>query len=156
MIPALSTVVFEDLPQSASSVAGNTKVNMRGNLYGVMFKRSDLASNLVAEQIKLAPGELINITDLEALNFSLQNQSLTNLITANEIDFSVNGRAKAVWHTDEVALKTDLAGRNKRELASILNNYPSVLSATTVIRPFWKSSFPSNTNRIKVIQLPVE
>ena len=46
LFPSLSSVTFEDLPQSSSGEAGTANVNLRGHLYGIMFKRSDLSEEL--------------------------------------------------------------------------------------------------------------
>jgi hypothetical protein len=61
-----------------------------------------------------------------------------------------------VWPTDEVALKSDLIGKHKRDIPAILNNYPTVTSATATIWPFWKSSFPTDSTRISIKELPVQ
>jgi hypothetical protein len=71
------------------------------------------------------------------------------------ISFKVTGESRAIWQIDEVALKADLVGRHKKDIPSILNNYPNILSATTTIRPFWKSSFPSNGKNIDLKKLPI-
>ena len=64
----------------------------------------------------------------------------------------VSGPATVVWQVDEVALQADLAGKNKNELPMILNNYPTVVSATPLLRPFWKSTFPEDSSQIKVLE----
>ncbi|OHB09938.1 MAG: hypothetical protein A3G05_01285 [Candidatus Zambryskibacteria bacterium RIFCSPLOWO2_12_FULL_45_14] len=156
LLPALSYVVFEDLPQTSSVNRGNVVINLRGNLYGVMFKRSDLFNHLAKEKTPLATGELVDIVDINALDVALMGGAPEGLPNSSEIKLSVTGQALALWRTDEVALKTDLAGRHKKDLSSILGNYPTVISATATIRPFWKSSFPDDVGRIKVEKLPVE
>src|SRR3989344_5462420 len=44
LLPSLSSVTFEDLPQTDSLSRDSVTVNMRANLFGVMFKRSDLSN----------------------------------------------------------------------------------------------------------------
>ena len=155
LFASLSSVAFESLPQTVSAVAGKATVNMRGNLYGVMFKRSDLSNHLAQNKITLAVGESVVITNLDSLDLSFVETSPVDLLLSDDIKFAVNGQATAVWRTDEVALKSDLLGKHKRDIPSILNNYPTVTSATATIRPFWNANFPDDSADISIKQLPV-
>ena len=156
LFPSLSSVTIEDLPQTESSSKDKVMVNMRANLYGVMFKRSDLSTNLASKKITLTQGDLIDITALDSLDLAFVDIAPADLLLSNEIKFSVTGQVSALWQTDEVALKADLVGRGKKEILSILNNYPTIVSATATIRPFWKTSFPDDGASITVKKLPVE
>jgi len=155
LFPALSSVTFEDLPLSDSLSGDKAVVNIRADLSGVMFKRSDLSNYLALDKITRALGESVDIIELDSLNLAFVG-TLPVGLSSNEIKFSVTGEAVAVWRTDEVALKADLIGKHKRDIPSILNNYPTVRSATTTIRPFWKKSFPSDSADISIRKLPAK
>ena len=120
-----------------------------------MFKKGDLSNYLAIDKIVRALGESVDIIELDSLNLAFVGTLPIDLLS-NEIKFSVTGEAVAVWRTDEVALKADLIGKHKRDIPSILNNYPTVLSATATIRPFWKKSFPSDSVDISIRKLPVK
>ncbi len=156
LFPTLSSVTFEDLPQTDSTNKNSVITNVRGNLYGIMFKKSDLSTHLALNKTTLATGELVDITTLGSLDLSFAGIVPSDLLLSNKISFSVTGEAVIVWRTDEVALKTDLMGKHKREISSILNNYPTVASATATIRPFWKNSFPNDGARISMKKLPAK
>jgi hypothetical protein len=156
LIPALSIATFEVLPQTDSTVENSTTINMRGSFQAVMFKKSDLFAHLALDQATLNAGESVDIRDIESLNFSFASTTSGDLLSLDEINFLVSGEVTAVWHIDEVSLKTDLIGKHKREISSVLNNYPAIVSATSTIRPFWRSSFPEDGARISIKQLPVK
>jgi hypothetical protein len=153
---SLSSVTFEDLPQTNSTDKNSTIVNMRADLFGIMFNKSDLSTHLASKKISLVEGELVDIVELESIDFALVDTTLEDLMLSDQISFSVTGSATVLWRTDEVALKADLAKKHKRDIPSILNNYPTIVSATANIRPFWKGSFPENSARISIKQLPVK
>ena len=155
LFPSLSFVTFEDLPQTASANTESVMVNKRANLSGVMFKKSDLSNHLSLEKIARTPSELVDIIALESLNLSFVSTPPSDLLLSPEINFSVTGEVTALWRTDEVALKADLVGKHKKDIPSILNNYPTVVQATATTRPFWKSSFPSDSAKISIKKLPV-
>ena len=156
LIPSLSSFVFEDMPQSAASDTNKVVLNRRGHLYGIMFKRGELSTHLAKETISIRDSESVDLIGLENLNFAYVDTSPQDLSSLSEFDFSVSADSKVVWRTDEVALKADLAGKNKRELPQILNNYPTIVSAKAVIRPFWKRSFPTDVSNIVVKQEVLE
>ena len=156
LVPALSLVVFKDLSQTDSVDEGSVTMNMRADLAGVMFKRSDLSNRLVRDKITLASGESVDIIELDSLNLAFTSDVPTDLFLTNEIKFTVKGDAVIVWRVDEVALKTDLIGKHKKDIPAILNNYPTISSATATIRPFWKSTFPNDSANIFLKRLPIQ
>jgi hypothetical protein len=153
---SLSSITFEDLPQSASSDNDSATVNLKGSLYGIMFKKSDLASALAEDKLGVSKSEPVDILSLDTLTLAFSGQAPTDILPLNEITFKVSGDATVVWRTDEVALKSDLVGRNKRDIPSILKNYPTIASANATLRPFWKSSFPDDSNKISIKKLKVD
>jgi hypothetical protein len=148
----LSTFEFEDLPQSSTNGSSIT-VNQRGHLYGVMFKKSDLANYLAQSKITLAPNEVIQIPSYDSLNIAFAGEQPRDLLSLNEISFRITGATQAVWVTDEVAVKADLVGRSKKDIAGILNNYPTITSANVTLRPFWKSALPDSPEKIRISKL---
>ena len=151
----LSTFDFEDLPQ-APGEGGSAVVSMRGHLFGVMFKKSDLAGFLAEKKLGTAPAEIIEIPDYSALEVAFASVPPADLLASSEVNFKIKGAAQAVWVTDEVALRADLAGRHKRDVPGVLNNYPTIASANVTVRPFWKSSIPAEAEKIKISKLSSE
>lgn len=150
LIASLSSITFEDLPQTVSGDSGSAVVNMRGHLSGIMFKRSDLSTGLAEKKITLKEDESVDLEGLESLVFAFAGSIPSDFSTVEEISFSVTGEARAVWHTDEVALRADLLGKSKRDISSILRNYQAIASATVTTRPFWKDSFPEDGRSITI------
>jgi hypothetical protein len=155
LYPSLSSFSFEELPQSEAN-GNNVTLNLRGNFYGVMFKKSDLSNFLASKKIALAPGEMIEIPALDSLAMSFGSTAPADLLSANEIIFKVSGEVQALWVTDEIELKKDLVNRKKDEISVILGNYPGIKEAEATIRPFWKSAFPEDPAKISVKRLSVQ
>jgi hypothetical protein len=149
LFPALTSVTFEDLPQTAASDTQVT-VNVRGTLYGVMFKKTDLALALSLGKAARAASDPVEIADYTPLTVSFASSSPADILAATSVSFKVTGETLLVWKTDEVSLKADLAGRKKSDLTAILKNYPTISSATAAIRPFWQATFPEDPGKIVV------
>lgn len=156
LFPALSTVTFEDLPQSASGDNKSVNVNLRGNLYGIMFKRTELAKGLSRNKTILQANESVDVNSFDDLKLSFSGTPPTDLLTLARINFKAEGSALLVWRTDEVALESDLLGRGKKDVTSILKNYPTIASADAILRPFWKRSFPEEAEKVTIKKLKVQ
>ena len=155
LFPSLSSFEFEDLPQSEAG-SGSVNLNMRGHLYGIMFKKTDLSTALARSQVTLVVGEPVEMESFETIEISFAGAAPTDLLSLNKIDFKASGSGLLLWRTDEIALKSDIAGRERSDVAQILKNYPTIESANATVRPFWKSSFPEEADSITVKQLPVQ
>lgn len=151
----LSTFSFEDMPQTAGE-GGSISVNQRGYLYGVMFKRGDLANFLARGKAGVTPTEKVDIVSFDSLDISFASTPPADLLPLNEISFKISGTGQLVWVTDEVAVRSDLVGKHKRDVPSILNNYPTIASASVTVRPFWKTSLPDDADKIKITKLKAE
>ncbi len=150
LFPSLSSITFEDLPQSAGADANAATVNLRGHLYGIMFKRAELAKELSHNKAVLGANDVVDLENFEGVKLSFSGTPPTDLLPLNRINFKVEGAGTLVWKTDEVALKSDLLGKKKSEVAAILKNYPTITSADATVRPFWKRSFPKEPEKVAI------
>jgi len=62
--------------------------------------------------------------------------------TKTELTATVSGKATIEWVFDASAFKSDLAGKAKEAMPTILTGYPAISRADVVLRPFWKREFP--------------
>ena len=69
------------------------------------------------------------------------------------LEFNLSGKPEIVWEYDEGKLKTDLLNVNKTALPSVLGGYPAIERAEAVIRPFWKTKFPTDLGEIEFIEV---
>lgn len=152
LFSSLAAVTFEDLPQGEGQ-GSSAIVNMRGNYYGVMFKKNDLSAYLASRKAELSAGDLVEMPEVENLDISFNGNPPSDLLNSNQISFVVNGSATLLWKTDEDTLKSEIAGRHKSEIPTILSNYPSISTAEAMIRPFWKSSFPEDPAKVSIKRL---
>lgn len=151
LFPNLVSIVYEDLPQSNQTNSGAT-INERGNFYGVMFKKKDLASFLAQKKAVADIGIPVDISDLSSLDLSFVGQPQGDLLSAEQISFQVIGGVTVTFVVDEEALKKDLSGTKRNEEDVVLKKYPGIVSANAVLRPFWNNSFPTDVSKIKIVK----
>jgi hypothetical protein len=140
---------FEELPQSGAS-QNSVTVNEKAVLHAILIDKESLNTMIVEEMffeedLALPPAQIMNLKDM---TFNISSDFNPN--DNHDISFTLRGEGKFVWLFDEVRLKEDLAGSSKRNIDSVMANYPSVQQAEANLNPFWKRSFPKNPNKISV------
>ncbi len=120
-----------------------------------IFKDEQFASFIATATVPGYEGEDVRITDTAALSFSYRSAttSVSDIGAVQSLDFKLTGRPQIVWEYDTDGLKANLLGANKTALTSVLGAYPAIEKAEAVIRPFWKTKFPTNMNDIEVIEV---
>jgi len=126
------------------------KITENGKLYGVIFNKGELSNYIAKNTTASYDGSDVTVQELEDLKFSLSNDSNFNPVEDEKIDFSLSGEATIVWKIDGVELATLLAGKDKQDFLSIIGEYPNIQTFEAVIRPFWKKTFPENSEDITV------
>lgn len=147
------SLTFESLPavQYGENLA---TIKEKAMLQIPIFKNDDFASYVAAATVPGYEREGVRINDLSVLAFTYTSgtTSSTDLRNLNQIDFNLTGKPLLVWTYDEGKLKTDILGKAKTALPTVLSGYPAIERAEAVVRPFWKRSFPQSLNEIKIIE----
>ena len=124
-----------------------------------LFKEESFASFVAAATVPGYEGEDVRIEDYSSLSFEYKNAttSSSDIGAVTELLFNLTGRPTIVWEYDEGKLKTDLLGKNRTAFTAILNGYPSIEKGSkAVIRPFWKSKFPTKLEEINLVEIVKE
>lgn len=150
LIPNLTQVTFEKLPEGESTT-DKALVRERGNFSGVIFNKSDLIRYIASKKTVVALTDRLD-ADLNKLDINFVQAPTGDLAEEEVITFTVSGDTMMLWISDEAAIARDLLGKSKSELQGVLNNYPSIIEADAVVRPFWKRSFPDEIENIKFIK----
>lgn len=136
-------------------VEGKVQVDLTANTKVVTFDATQFANTIAVGVVGNPSSGDARISKPEDLTVDVTFDADTEdaLGTAKLV---VNGNADFIWLFDEETLKKDLAGKNREALRTILNGYPSIKSAAAIVRPFWRSSFPSNTHDFTIELVDVE
>ena len=154
LLPGLATFTFEDKPQTESG-EGTATVNLKANLLGVMFKKTELSRALAEKETRISAGETVEFETFEKISASFAGQE-PDLLAGDRVDFRISGTATLLWSTDELALINDLLGKSKSEISTILRNYPTIRMANATVRPLWRRTFPDQPEKITIKKLKTE
>jgi hypothetical protein len=140
-------VTYTDITQVAGS--NNTVVLSQGaSATLAMVRDTDLAATLA----KTLPGyanEPIQFADASSVTLSLSTGSASS---TGPLSLSVTGTPTLVWQFDQTGLKQQLLGKKKSVFPSVIRGFePAIVTASATMRPFWKATFPSDPNKIRII-----
>ena len=144
-----SALLFESVKQTPISAAGSmVALTVNATSTAVVFSKSVLSRYLAAHSMSDYNQEPILVDNLGDLIFTPRFDAQTSV--GDSLPLSLKGQAKLIWQFDAAKLKNDLAGKNKKDISSVIAAYRGIVRTSVVIRPFWESQFPDNPDKIKI------
>ncbi|MBX2866849.1 hypothetical protein KTR10_02765 [Candidatus Kaiserbacteria bacterium] len=143
------TFAYDTLP-SADAGEGKATIRERVRLVVPLFKDESFAQFVAQNTIADYKDEPVLLQNIDSLSFTYGEDTaqVADISTAASISFTLAGKATLIWQFDEAALREDLTGVSRALLLSVLSEYPAILRAEAKIHPFWRKSFPDNSDDI--------
>lgn len=139
---------IEQTTQAPASSADEVILKKKGRATAVIFDRSVINKNILAEVMPDVESEMVKISNIDELNWKPTN---TLVASDKDVTFTITGKANFVWVFDENKLKTDLLGLSKKSAKVIIANYPSINEAWVETKPFWNQKIPTNPEKVTLI-----
>ena len=135
---------------------GTAQISIKGTFYGFILNKDEISQKIMSQFLEDGEKSGAFISNLSQLKFSSNNIDMSLFNTESDtaddsIGFSLSGPVKIVWTIDKDKIISDLLGRNKSDFDSLMTRNGNIESATSVIKPVWRSSFPDKINKIEVI-----
>ncbi len=134
---------------TATNSTGATLVKKRGVVSAIIFDKKTLTKSILSKVLPDANADLIKITNLDSLNFTLATSSVQNI--GSTISFGLKGDTGFVWVIDESRLKSDLLGLSKSNANTVMSAYPSIKEAWILTRPFWNTKIPTDPKKVTIV-----
>ena len=143
------TFTYEPLA-STDAGAGQASIHEKVYLVAPLFTKDGLGSFIAKNTVANYAGEEVELqtTDSLSITYTEDTDAIEDIRTAEQLSFQLTGSGTLVWQFDEDALRADLTGVSRTLLLSVLADYPAILRAEAQIHPFWKKSFPENSDNI--------
>lgn len=150
-----AVILEKGVPEAITTDEG-TKLVLKGKLHAFIFKKETLTRELVKEAVADFDKNKVTIKDLEGVSLSLMSASEIDPSDVDSISISVKGNTEIIWDIDEEAIKTVLLGIKERKFQSIIGEFKSIEKAELIIKPIWKTSVPTEIDRISVVNTILE
>jgi hypothetical protein len=151
--PDMVQITYQDLPNTTEA-GGGVRIHENAHVVIPVFPSDEFAQAVaqsVSADAENAPVSLVGGSGFTG--FLASSTSAT--LGSDPIDFTLAGQAVLIWKIDTQALASALAGRSSGAFQTIVNGFPGIQEAHARIEPFWKSTFPTDANAIKIdVQAP--
>lgn len=148
-LPQLIEIVYQDLPQTLEA-GGGARVRQRAVVSIPVFDANSFAATIARGVSADAEGSTVRL--IPKSGFAAESSATSTSLGAEPISFTMSGTALLVWEVDATALKEALKGKDRAAFEAIVDAFPGVQEASARIQPFWRSSFPSDPSKIRVIE----
>ncbi len=150
LLPGASSVSYEDLPPKPSSATGMVEIHQQGTVTAIVFPNSALAKQLAHSVSGLSyQGEPLTLESPGSLTLTPTSGDIDP--GATSFSFVVSGTAGFVYTVDSARIAAAISGKTRSAAEVALTNYPEVKTASIVLRPFWRTSFPQDPSSISVV-----
>ncbi|MES2224038.1 MAG: hypothetical protein V4469_03870 [Patescibacteria group bacterium] len=120
-------------------------VEVKGEMKVYLIDTNSLAKILLAPQgVTVLPTDEFTLTIGDATAKFEEGAT-----TPDKIDFS--GNVTVEYKLDAEKFKSEIAGVSESEIPEISSNYKAISQISTNVKPFWKSTIPSNLSKIEVV-----
>jgi len=140
------TAVFEAMPEK--NTPNTVDITEKATFHFALFNTAGLTEEISKKLNKTGGAKIPNI---KTLIFSLKNPNDASLIENGTLQFRLDGTVRFVRTFDEVQLKGELVNKARKNAEEVFLAYPGIKKAEIKIRPFWKMSFPSDPDDIRVV-----
>ncbi|OGG59051.1 hypothetical protein A3C89_01425 [Candidatus Kaiserbacteria bacterium RIFCSPHIGHO2_02_FULL_50_50] len=147
MYAAGAVITYTDDIETGSGDTEATLV-VRGTIKAPIFSARDLAKAVLATRGEKLEGDF-TIVDPTVLSFAY-TQEVASLAPNAPIQFTLGGQARFVAQLPTQEIATALAGIKVDDLQTIAVKYPGADRITYRMTPAWRSSFPTDPNRITI------
>ncbi|MEI7765547.1 MAG: hypothetical protein WCI93_03100 [bacterium] len=130
---------------------GSFVVTLKGTFTGILFNKDKLSKEIITDVLEKDDNSDVYVNNLDSLIFSNPDKEISSLSEVDNLTFNLSGSPKIVWRINKTGINTNLLGVNKGDFNTILSQELNIDSASFVIKPLWKNSFPTNSKDIKII-----
>jgi hypothetical protein len=150
LVPGAIFTTYATLPDAADA-SGGVSVREQANATAVIFPADALARVVATEVIgNQYTGNPVMLKDVSGL--SVKTTSSSTPVASSPFTFTLGGTATVVWKVDQTKIAAAVAGKSRTSAQSVLSGgFPEISRATLTLRPFWKSTFPTDASKITVV-----
>jgi hypothetical protein len=147
--PQMATVSLS--PATPEKRDGSVVVKMSGAARIPYFESIPFATTLATLTSAQVGDRPVSFKDMGS--FTVIPAEATSTVTVKEgspITFGITGSGTFIWEVKPEAFAAELAGKSASMFKTVLEAHPEIAEGSARIRPFWKKTFPADTESIHV------
>ncbi len=158
LISGAATTTYTNLPSVPAKSGSSASIRTQGVTTAVVFPKSAFAKLIATSVIGTYHNQTVTLTSTKNLTL-IPAKGILNLQTVSGekvFDFALSGSTTVVWFVNKSRIADAIAGKTRDSAKALLKDFPEVRQAHLTLKPFWKSTFPSDPSKITVIVNPVQ
>lgn len=137
-----NTATFEHVEIGRTTKDGIVTIVYKLTAKAPGFPRTELSKRIIDQSSIVDDKKSLFINDFSGLTLSKT--------TSNNL-YTITGSTTVIWFYNAEKLAQDLAGIPKETMKDVLTRYTGILNAESMVRPFWKTTFPADVKKIRII-----
>lgn len=146
--PQLMTTEYITVPPEKGA-DGSVTVSQKAIVRIPVFSHAPFAKALARATSADTGDGSVSIPDTSTFTVSVAAAEM-----GKPLIFSLAGTATFLWAVDSEELATSLAGTEKEAFQNVISGFSGIDTAEAAVRPFWRSSFPSDPSKIRITITP--
>ncbi len=147
---ALDSLIYTSYTSEPNaSVEGGAELREKGTAYAILLPKSGFAKAVAKALVPNFTNEDVVLEGIDALAVSFAEKTTSPWLEST-LTFSVAGTAKLLWTIPVETIKSELVGKDKEALETVMKGFPAVDQAEVVMTPAWGGSFPKDPTKIVV------
>lgn len=148
--PGSMVIKFEEVPQDYSE-ENATKVSVRAVVSVFFFDTELLTQKLVDGAFPDDKGREVSVDNMSSFLFTfLEPVEGVVLSDISKLKFHLSGSPVFVGNIDINKIRTELAGKSKKEFTAMIASQTNIHKADATFRPAWNTVFPTDPAKISV------
>lgn len=146
--PGSTVLKFDEVAQDLTNAS---RVTVRATVSVFFFDTALLTQKIAEVALTDYKNNPLLLSNMPALSFTFLDK-VDNVVLSDltQVKFHIVGDPAFVGKIDEEKIRTELAGKDKKDFGSIIVNEVNVGKADATIRPMWKTQFPIDASKISV------
>jgi hypothetical protein len=140
-----------DVPKDVGE-NGKLRIQENGLLQAIVFDKNELSKAVSKRGLSAYDGSPIVVKNLDTLTFSFEDKGAFDVNKSEMFTFTLSGNPHFVWEIDTKRLQQALTGVPITEVVNVAKKFPSIRAIHPSVKPFWKSSLPSKTSAITIVE----
>jgi hypothetical protein len=147
MYSALEVTYEDNQDDVLSGLSNEYKVTATGHL---MLASGPKIAEALAKTLGDYDGAPVRIANPETLAYTRKQSD--KITASGTLSILVVGKPRVVWETDFDAIKDMVKGKDRDEFKPLMKTINSIESAEIDFSPLWLSHFPSEVNKLKIVE----
>jgi len=145
---------FSSIDTQTGSSTSSLEVRLNGTMVAFIWNKAKLTERILIDvgRLETRTDGIYVIDNIDSLSVSILNENNFDPTIVKDVNVLISGTAHIVWPIEDEAVAKSLAGQRRADFQTILSNYDNIDKAEVSIKPFWKTSFPGNKSKIKIIK----